>query len=247
MLCDVSRAHVTLAVVTEPLPLVLIPGLAGSARLYAPQIPRLWREGPVMIADHTRDDSMAAIARHILERAPRVFALAGLSMGGYISFEILRQAPERVARLALLDTSPAPDTAEQSAMRRAQMALVAQGRFAEVLDAMFPRLVHRSRREDRALREVFDAMAQEVGPEGYLRQQTANIARPDSRALLGSIRCPTLVLVGDGDEVTPPERAAEMAHGIAGALLVSVPQCGHLSALERPQEVTRALLEWLRS
>ena len=232
---------------TEPLPLVLIPGLAGSARLYAPQIPPLWRAGPVMIADHTRDDSMAAIARHILESAPRVFALVGLSMGGYISFEILRQAPERVARLALLDTSPSPDTAEQSATRRAQMALVAQGRFAEVLDTSFPRLVHRSRREDRALREVFDAMAQEVGAEGYVRQQTANIARPDSRALLGSIRCPTLVLVGDGDEVTPPERAAEMAHGIAGAHLVSVPQCGHLSALERPEEVTRALLEWLRS
>jgi pimeloyl-ACP methyl ester carboxylesterase len=233
--------------VTEPLALVLIPGLAASSRLYAQQIPRLWREGPVMIADHTRDESMAAIAGHVLERAPRVFALAGLSMGGYISFEILRQAPERVARLALLDTSAAPDSAEQSAARRAQMALVAQGRFAEVLEALFPRLVHHSRREDRALRDVFDVMAQEVGPEGYLRQQTANIARPDSRPLLGKIRCPTLVLVGDGDEVTPPQRAAEMAHGIAGAHLVTVPECGHLSALERPQEVTRALLEWLRS
>jgi pimeloyl-ACP methyl ester carboxylesterase len=233
--------------VTEPLPLVLIPGLAASARLYVPQIPHLWREGPVMIADHTRDDGMAAIARHILERAPRVFALAGLSMGGYISFEILRQAPERVARLALLDTSAAPDTAEQSVARRAQMALAAQGGFAEVLDALFPRLVHRSRREDRALRAAFDLMAVEVGPEVYLRQQHANIARPDSRPLLGSIRCPTLVLVGDGDEVTPPERAAEIAHGIAGAHLVSVPQCGHLSTLERPEEVTRALLEWLRS
>ncbi|HYC09608.1 MAG TPA: alpha/beta fold hydrolase [Steroidobacteraceae bacterium] len=232
---------------TEPLALVLIPGLAASSRLYAEQIPQLWREGPVMIADHTRAESMAAIARHVLERAPRVFALAGLSMGGYISFEILRQAPERVARLALLDTSPAPDSAEQSAMRRAQMALVAEGRFAEVLDASFPRLVHRSRREDRALRQVFDAMAQEVGPEGYLRQQTANLARPDSRPLLGSIRCPTLVLVGDGDEVTPPERAAEIAHGIAGAHLVTVPQCGHLSTLERPEDVTRALLEWLRT
>jgi pimeloyl-ACP methyl ester carboxylesterase len=233
--------------VNEPLPLVLIPGLAASSRLYAAQIPHLWREGPVMIADHTREESMAAIARYILERAPRVFALAGLSMGGYLSFEILRQAPERVARLALLDTSPAPDTAEQSATRRAQMGLVAEGRFAEVLDTLFPRLVHRSRREDRALRELFDAMAQEVGPAAYLRQQTANIARPDSRSLLGSIRCPTLVLVGDGDEVAPPERAAEMAHGIAGAQLVTVPQCGHLSALERPAEVTRALLEWLRS
>ena len=232
---------------SEPLPLVLIPGLAASARLYTAQIPQLWCEGPVMIADHTRDDSMGAIARHILERAPRTFALGGLSMGGYISFEMLRQAPERVARLALLDTSAAPDTAEQSAARRSQMALVAQGRFAEVLDTLFPRLVQRARREDRALREVFDLMSQEVGPEAFLRQQTANIGRPDSRPLLASIRCPTLVLVGDGDELTPPERAAEMAHAIAGARLVSVAQCGHLSTLERPEEVTRALLEWLRS
>jgi pimeloyl-ACP methyl ester carboxylesterase len=233
--------------VTEPLPLVLIPGLLASARLYAPQIPQLWREGAVMIADHTRADSVAALARQILERAPRMFALAGLSMGGYIAFEVLRQAPERVARLALLDTSAAADTAEQSAARRAQMALVAQGRFTEVLEALFPRLLHRTRHEDSALLELCYLMAQEVGPEAYLRQQTANITRPDSRAMLGGIRCPTLVLVGDGDELAPPERAAEMARGIAGARLVSVPQCGHLSTLERPEEVTVALLEWLRS
>ena len=232
---------------TEPLPLVLIPGLVASARLYAPQLPQLWGAGAVMIADHTRADSMEEIARHILERAPRVFALAGLSMGGYLCFEVLRQAAERVARLALLDTSAAPDSAEQSAARRAQMALVSQGRFAEVLQALWPRLVHRSRRDDDALRRVFELMALEVGPEAYLRQQTANITRPDSRPTLAAIRCPTLVLVGDGDELTPPERAHEMARGIAAARLVSVPQCGHLSTLERPDEVTRTLLEWLHS
>ena len=79
-----------------------------------------------------------------------------------------------------------------------------------------------------------------------MRQQTANIARPDSRALLGSIRCPTLVLVGADDELTPPERAEEIAQGIAGARLVTVPRCGHVSTLEQPAEVTRALLDWLR-
>jgi pimeloyl-ACP methyl ester carboxylesterase len=233
--------------VTEPLPLVLIPGLFASARLYAPQLPQLWRFGPVTIADHTRDDSMAAIARRILADAPRVFALAGLSMGGYICFEILRQAPARVARLALLDTSAAPDSPEQSAGRRAQMALVSQGRVAEVRDALFARLVHRERREDAALRAVLDLMVQEVGTAAYLRQQSANIGRPDSRPLLAGIRCPTLVLVGDSDEVTPPERAAEMAHTIAGVRLVTVPRCGHLSTLERPDEVTQALIAWLQT
>jgi pimeloyl-ACP methyl ester carboxylesterase len=231
--------------VTEPLAVVLIPGLLASPRLYAAQLPALWRTGPVTVADHTRDDSIAAIARRILATAPPVFALVGLSMGGYIGFEMWRQAPARIARLALLDTSARPDTAEQSEARRAQIALASHGHLPEVLDALFPRLVHRTRREDAGVREVLVRMAEEVGPAGFVRQQTANIGRSDSRPTLASIRCPTLVLVGDGDELAPPERAAEIAHGISGARLVSVPQCGHLSALERPDEVTRALLAWL--
>jgi pimeloyl-ACP methyl ester carboxylesterase len=231
--------------VTEPLAVVLIPGLLASPRLYAAQLPALWRTGPVTVADHTRDDSIAAIARRILATAPPVFALVGLSMGGYIGFEMWRQAPARIARLALLDTSARPDTAEQSEARRAQIALASHGHLPEVLDALFPRLVHRTRREDAGVREVLVRMAEEVGPAGFVRQQTANIGRSDSRPTLASIRCPTLVLVGDGDELAPPERAAEIADGISGARLVSVPQCGHLSALERPDEVTRALLAWL--
>jgi len=232
--------------VTEPLAVVLIPGLLASPRLYAEQIAPLWQAGPVMIADHTRDDSMAALAGRILAAAPPVFALVGLSMGGYIGFEMWRQAPARIARLALLDTSARPDTPEQTEARRTQMALASQGGMPEVLDTLFPRLVHRTRREDAALRAALIRMAGEVGPAGFMRQQQANIGRSDSRPTLGSIRCPTLVLVGDGDELTPPARAAEIAAGIAGAHLVSVPQCGHLSALERPEEVTRALLSWLR-
>jgi pimeloyl-ACP methyl ester carboxylesterase len=214
--------------------------------MYAGQIPYLWRAGPVTIADHTRDDSMHAIAQRILSAAPARFALVGLSMGGYIAFEILRQAPQRIARVALLDTSARADAPEQSAMRRAQMTLASQGRLADVLQQLFPRLVHRARREDAALREVFTLMAEEVGPAAFIRQQTAIIGRSDSRATLGSIRCPTLVLVGEGDELTPPERAAEIAGGIAGARLVSIPQSGHMSTLEQPGEVTRALLEWLQ-
>ena len=239
--------HVTLAAVNESLPVMLIPGLLDSARLYAPQIPALWSTGPVMVADHTRDDSMAAIAARILTNAPPVFALVGLSMGGYIAFEIVRQAPQRVARLALLDTSARADTPEQSAARRTQMALASQGRFSQVLDAQFPRLVGRSRRADTALRELLDLMAQEVGVAAFTRQQAAIMGRKDSRPTLGGIRCPTLVLVGEDDELTPPERAVEMAEGIAGARLVSVPRCGHMSTLEQPDKVTRALLEWLRA
>lgn len=226
---------------------MLIPGLLASARLYAQQIPALWRTGPVTVADHTRDDNMGAMARRILRDAPPHFALVGLSMGGYVSFEIMRQAPARVARLALLDTSALPDTPEAGAARRTQVALAAQGHFAQVLDAFFPRLVHPMRRADPLLRAVFDEMAAEVGAEGYLRQQAANIARADSRPTLAGIRCPTLVLVGEQDELTPPERALEIANGIVGAKLVRLADCGHLSPLERPHAVTRALLEWLGS
>ena len=232
---------------SEPLAVVLIPGLLASPRMYAAQIPHLWRTGSVTIANHTLDDGLGAIARRVLAAAPERFALAGLSMGGYVPFEILRQAPERVAKLALLDTTARPDTPEQTAARREQMALASGGRFPEVVDALFPRLVHRERRQDAALREVFNLMAEDVGSAAFIRQQTAILGRPDSRATLGGIRCPTLVLVGEDDELTPPDRAAEIAAGIAGARLVKVRQCGHLSTLEQPGEVTRALVEWLRT
>jgi pimeloyl-ACP methyl ester carboxylesterase len=215
--------------------------------MYARQVPQLWRAGPVMIADHTRDDSMSGIARRIFSAAPARFALVGLSMGGYIAFEMLRQGPERIAKVALLDTSARADAPEQSAMRRAQMTLASQGRLAEVVEQQFPRLVHRVRRADAALREVFTLMAEEVGAAGFVRQQTAIIGRSDSRPMLGGIRCPALVVVGEGDELTPPERAAEIAAGIPGARLTTVPQCGHMSTLEQPDEVTRALLEWLEA
>jgi pimeloyl-ACP methyl ester carboxylesterase len=213
--------------------------------MYAGQIPQLWRAGPVLIADHTRDDSMSGIARRILRVAPARFALVGLSMGGYIAFELLRQAPERIAKVALLDTSARADAPEQSAMRRAQMTLASQGRLAEVVEQQFPRLVHREHRADPMLRQVFTLMAEDVGAAGFIRQQTAILGRADSRPTLGSIHCPTLVLVGEGDELTPPERAAEIAAGIPGARLTTVPQSGHMSTLEQPDEVTRALLEWL--
>lgn len=231
---------------SESLPVVLIPGLLLSPQMYAGQIEALWSAGAVTLANHTRDDSMAALARRILAEAPPRFALVGLSMGGYISFEILRQAPQRVAKLALLDTMARPDTPEVSAARRVQMQLAAEGHLGEVIDALIPRLVHPSRREDAALVAQIRLMGAAVGVAGFLRQQTANIARVDSRPTLRDIRCPTLVLVGDSDQLTPPERAVEIADGIAGAELVVVPQCGHLSTLECPALVTGALATWLR-
>jgi pimeloyl-ACP methyl ester carboxylesterase len=230
-----------------PLPIVLVPGLNCSARLYGEQIPALWRFGPVTVADHRRDDSMAAIARRILAAAPPRFALAGLSMGGYIALEIVHQAPERVARLALLDSSSRPETPEQTEKRAPLIALAKQGRFAEVPDIQFPVFVHRDRHGDEVLRRLVRAMAEETGPEAFVRQQQAIMSRKDARPGLGAISCPTMVIVGDGDELTPPALAQEIAAGIRGARLVTIADSGHLTTVERPEAVNQALLEWLES
>jgi pimeloyl-ACP methyl ester carboxylesterase len=228
------------------LPVLCIPGLACSPRLYAEQVPRLWEFGPVSIGQHGLHHTMADIARSILANAPPRFALIGLSMGGYVSFEILRQAPDRVAKLALLDTSARPDTPEQSANRRVQIERAANTPLTTIVDAMFPRLVHATRRGDERLRGLFRQMAEETGATGFIRQQTAILGRPDSRPDLGAIRCPTLVLVGEGDQLTPPPIAAEIAQGITGARLVQIAGAGHASTLEEPEQVTDALVHWMR-
>ncbi|MFZ2066516.1 MAG: alpha/beta fold hydrolase [Xanthobacteraceae bacterium] len=231
----------------EPLPIILVPGLNCSARLYAEQIPVLWQFGPVTVADHRRDNSMAAIAQRILAGAPPRFAVAGLSMGGYIAFEIVRQAPSRVAKLALLDTGPGAEVPERTAQRKPLIQLAQQGRFAEVTEDQFPWLVHRRRHSDVTLKAAVRAMNKDTGPEAYIRQQQAIMARPDSRPGLKAIVCPTLVLVGDDDRLTPPELSHEMAKAIPGAHLVVVPDSGHLSTMEQPQAVNVALVEWLKS
>jgi pimeloyl-ACP methyl ester carboxylesterase len=229
----------------QSLPLVLVPGLLCSARLYAAQVAALWPFGQVAVADHRRDAEMTIIATSILRDAPPRFALAGLSMGGYIAFAMMRLAPERIAKLALLDTSARPDMPEQTATRHTQIAVAQSGRFAEIAGLSIPRFLHRSRQNDTGLTGIVRQMSQDTGPDAFVRQQQAIMTRPDSRPLLSEIGCPTLVLVGDGDEATPPELAKEIAGGIAGAKLTIIPDCGHLSTLEKPAAVNAALSEWL--
>jgi pimeloyl-ACP methyl ester carboxylesterase len=232
---------------TASLPIVLIPGLGCTARLYAEQLPALWTFGPVTVADHRRADSMDAIARQILDQAPRRFALAGLSMGGYIAFAIMRLAPERVTRLALLDTGSRADTSEAGEKRKASIALARAGKLDEINAMLWPLLVHKDRQADIALKKIAGDMTLAAGAASFARQQTAILTRPDSRPGLAAITCPTLVLVGDGDQLTPPALSEEMAGLIPGARLVVVPDCGHLSTLERPEAVTQALVDWMRS
>jgi pimeloyl-ACP methyl ester carboxylesterase len=227
------------------LPIVLVPGLLSSPRLFSLQLPALWQFGPTMIADNTRADTIAAIAADVLAAAPPRFSLAGLSMGGYIAFEIMRQAAGRVAKLALLDTSARPDTPEQTQRRHAQIATAQAGGFAEIPDQQYPLLFHPDHLGNQQLRQITRLMASETGAEGFARQQQAIMSRPDSRPDLHAITCPTLVLVGDNDRLTPPEYSAEIANAIGNARLVIIPECGHLSTLDQPDETTRALQQWL--
>jgi pimeloyl-ACP methyl ester carboxylesterase len=226
----------------DRLPILLIPGLNCTARLYAQQIPHLWRSGPLMIADHTCGESVPSIADAILASAPPRFSLVGFSLGGYLAFEILRKAPDRVARLALLDTSARADTAEQAEHRRQRIAAAQTGRFLESLGAQFPLLVGPSHRGDVNLQETYRSMATESGPDTFIRQTKAAMIRPDSRHCLSAIRCPTVIIVGEKDELTPPEMGQEIAAGISQSKLIVVPDSGHLTPLEQPQLITEALI-----
>lgn len=225
--------------------LVLVPGLNCTADLFAPQIAALADRVQVTVADHASDETIAAIARRLLASAPPRFALAGLSMGGYVALEVMRQAPRRVERLALLDTRASADTPEDAEIRMAAIKLAETGRFDEIHPVLWPRLVHLKRLGDRELEAVVRRMAEMTGPARFIRQQRAVMGRPDYGPHLAAIGCPTLILVGDGDAITPPFMAEDMAEAIPGARLVVVPECGHLSTLERPEAVSAALGEWL--
>jgi pimeloyl-ACP methyl ester carboxylesterase len=227
--------------------LVLVPGLLCTGDLFADQLAALSDVADMQVADHTRHDTMAGIAEALLAVAPSRFAIAGLSMGGYVALEALRRAPDRVTRLALLDTSARPDTPERTAARRQLIALGRAHGLADVQKGLMPNLIHASRQQDQALVDRVVKMAVDTPFDGFVRQQEALIARPDSRPFLKEIRCPTLVLVGNGDTLTPPDLARELSAGIARSTLVVVSDCGHLSTMERPDAVNAALRAWLGS
>jgi len=224
--------------------LVLLPGMPLDAALWTHQSDHLAEVAEVRVGDLTAHDSVVDLARAVLAAAPERFALAGLSMGGYVALEVMRQAPERVAKLALLDTSARADTPEQTANRRQAVELARQGKYRQVIAGSLPRLLHPAHAEDRTLVDAVYAQAERIGVDAYVRQQTAIMGRPDSRPGLTAIRCPTLVLCGRQDAITPPELHVEMAGSIAGARFVPVEDAGHLSPMERPQAVTALLREW---
>lgn len=227
-------------------PLVLVPGLLCDAQLWRHQVENLSDTADIWIADHTRSDTMAGVARDVLADAPFAsFALAGLSMGGFVALEIMRQAPRRVTRLALLDTTATADLREQTLQRMEFIALAECGEFHRITEILLPLYLHPSRLAEPALAGVIRAMAENIGKDAFVRQEKAIVSRADSLGLLPAIDCPTLVLCGRQDERTPLARHEEIAAAIAGARLEVIEDCGHLCTLERPAEVNAALRRWL--
>jgi pimeloyl-ACP methyl ester carboxylesterase len=225
--------------------LILLPGLLCDAALWQPQIDRFDDRFDIIVADLTRDDSLRGMAGRVLASAPPRFALAGLSMGGYVAQEILREVPQRVSRVALLDTSARPDSPEQTERRRALIKLAQTGKFKGVTPRLLPLLIHPARLDDRALTGTVMAMAERVGQGAFLRQQHAILNRPDGRPDLPAIGCPALVVCGRNDALTPPALSREMADAIPDASLLELEDCGHLSSLEQPDLVNQAFEEWL--
>ena len=223
--------------------LVLLPGLICDERLWRDVIAGL--EARSVVADLTQDESIAAMAARTLAAAPARFALAGLSMGGYVALEIMRQAPERVTHLALLDTSARADDAARKETRRKGIEMVGQGKFIGVSRGLLGSLIAPQHMGMPVARDV-QAMSERVGQAAYLRQQVAIMNRVDSRPTLARIKAPTLVGVGESDKLTPPELAEEMAAGIKGAELVRFPDSAHLPTMENPGAVVEAMQKWLR-
>ena len=225
--------------------LVMVPGLLCDGALWAHQAQYLADITQCHVADVTADETVETMAATVLAGAPNQFALAGLSMGGYVCHAIMRQAPERVLKLALLDTSARGDTPEQSERRRQLISMSEFGKFRGVTDRLLPLLIAPNRLGDEDLTAQIKAMAERVGAEAFYRHQNAIMARPDSRDQLADYDLPTLIACGRDDALTPIDLHEEMAAAIPAARLKIVEQCGHLSTMEQPQVITALLRQWL--
>ena len=226
-------------------PLVLLPGMMCDARAFGPQIAELGQILPVTVAPTARGERLEEIASELVSALPRRFALAGHGLGGAVAMEILRRAPDRVARLALIATSPLPDTPQQATARDTSIVRTRAGRFAEVL------------REDRGpdllapgpyraeIHTLMTEMAQSLGPDAYLRQLRAMQRRRDQQATLRRCAVPTLVLCGAEDRIYPVKRQEFVAELVPGARLRVLPGAGHMPMLEQADATTDALRDWL--
>ena len=233
-------------------PLLLIPGLLCSPRLYAPQVAALADIAEVVVPDWRRAplsiwESWDATARWVLAQAPAgKFALAGLSLGGMIAVEIMQIAAERVTRLALLDTGVRAQSAADQAVRHGRIRLANEGHFELVLGLQMSRFIPAYRLPDKKLVDEVMTMCGEIGIDIYRKQEAMACFRVDRRLDLPKIGCPTIVVCGRDDAATPLFLSEEMAKAIPGSELIVIEQCGHLITMEKPEETNAILRKWLR-
>lgn len=229
----------------EAATLVLLPGLAGDAVMWEAQLEAL-REWQPRVADvHMRFSYVPEMAQALLSEYAGPLILCGSSMGGIIAMEAARQAPYRLRGLALLGTSARPETPDMQQLREAAIDLFAQGRVAEVIEPNVALAFHPDQAADRALAQRYIDFVLRAGAAQLIAQNRAIMRRPDARLHLPALRCPTLVMCGDADQLTPPECSREIATLVPGAQFVTVPRCGHMLTMEKPDFVNMALRNWL--
>ena len=226
--------------------LVFLPGLAADAAMWQQQLEAMPAQLHAVVSDaHSRHASLSEMAAVLLQEREGELILCGASMGGMLAMEVVHQAPQRVKALALLGTSARPETEAMRALREAAITLFEQGRVDEVLQANLPLAFHPGRVKDLLLQQSYLDFVLRAGAQQLIRQNRAVMARPDARLHLPAVACPTLVMCGDADQLTPPECSREIAQLIKGAEFVLLHQCGHMLTMERPAEVNAALLRWL--
>lgn len=227
--------------------LILVPGLAGDRTMWHAQCSALAGWEPVVTDVHMRNDTIESMAAALLREIEGPLILGGASMGGMVAMEAVRQAPGRVCALALLGTSARPESPDMRELREAAIQLFAQGRAAEVIEANVAFAFHADQARDSVLVRSYLDFVLRAGPGPLIRQNRAVMARPDARDHLANVRCPTIVMCGDSDQLTPPECAREIAQLIPGARLVTVPRAGHMLTMEQPDFVNATLAAWLES
>ncbi|MBC8021956.1 MAG: alpha/beta hydrolase [Burkholderiales bacterium] len=226
---------------------VFLPGLLEDAGAFARQIERLRPLTACVVADLTRGDTIAELAKEALLQAPEgPLALVGHSMGGYVALELMRQAPQRIDRLALLNTHARPDSPEATENRKRLMTL-AEKDFPAVIRQLLPKLLTEEHLLDLEMAGTLTEMALGIGKDAFVRQQRAIVSRIDSRPHLGAIRCPTQVVAAREDALMPVDLLQELANGIPGAKLAVIERCGHVAPIERPGEVAKILLDWFQA
>ena len=228
-------------------PLVLLPGMMCDERLFAPQISELSKQREVHFAQISGHETITELATDVLNNAPPVFALAGLSMGGIVAMEVLSQASERVERLALLDTNPLAELSDVRMRRGPQIDAVKNGQLKEIIrDEMKPNYLFDGDKKTKILKLCMD-MALDIGPDAFIRQSIALRDRIDQKNTLRTYKRPALVLCGRHDVLCPLERHELMHNLLENSKLEIIEDAGHLPTLEQPKITTMALISWLEA